>query len=140
MIWLRVALAFFVIGLIAVWQVQLANMEASHFRDMAAEKQKTTDVTNEYAAYKLAIEQTISNNARQHASAIQKALDDRDALAGENDRLRQQYAIAAKDRDEEAKKRIAALNSAGTPEIAMLGPAALAYLDSIRRAQHEDVQ
>lgn len=115
----------------SAWSIQVADLRG----DISAEQQKTRDVQAAFDSYKLQVEQTISNNARQHAAELQKLLDEREALAATADRLRQQYAQEKENRTIIEAEHVRILNNAPRDQDSLLDARTRDYYRSLRERQ-----
>lgn len=133
--WLIGGSALALAVVVGLWQIQVSRMEAAHFRAMSAEQQKTRDVQGQFDGYKLQVEQTVSNSARQHAADLQSQIDRNEELADANDRLRGQYLAADRDRTEASRQLLRILNDAPMADVSPLDPASVWFYDELRRRQ-----
>ncbi len=117
------------------WSIQVSNLRADHAGAMTAEKERASLIQKGWDSYKLAVEQTATDQERIRADANLKALNEREAMTAEIDRLRQQYTTAARARDEEAAALQRILNNAPKTSVSPLDPSAIAVYRRLRERQ-----
>ena len=127
------ALALLIV--VGIWQVQVANIRAASAMAISAEQQKTSDVQGLFDGYKLQVEQTITNQERIRADENLKALNEREAMAAEIDRLRGVAVAAQRARDQRTTELLNALRNAPQTDVSPLAGAVLTYIDGVRQQQ-----
>lgn len=133
--WLGLGAALALGLMYAAWSVQVSNLRAEHARDIAAVEKIASAIKGEYDAYKLEVEQTIGNNARTARQELQSQLDRNEQLAAENDRLRQQYATAMRERDDASRERTRILNNAPRTTDSLIDVRSRDFYRSVRERQ-----
>lgn len=117
------------------WSIQVADLRSTHATAISAEQQKTRDVEKQWGDYKLQVEQTISNNAREARDALRAQLDRNEELNATTERLRAANSAAFRERDRLSAELLRRLNNAPkTPESFLDGPG-IAYYRSLREQQ-----
>lgn len=119
----------------AGWSIQVSNIRAASATAISTEQQKTRDVQGLFDGYKLQVEQTITNQERIRADENLKALNEREAMAAEIDRLRGVALAAQRARDQRTTELLNALRNAPQTDVSPLAGAVLSYLDGVRRQQ-----
>lgn len=139
MTWARIAsIAGPVLALAVVfglWTVDVARLKAAQATAISAEEKKTRDAQGAFDAYKLEVEQTQANIARMHASDLLALLDQKETLESENDRLRTEYATAARERGEASRQLLRILNNAPKTPASDLDPASVDFFARLRGQQ-----
>lgn len=133
--WLLGGSALALVLMYAGWSIQVSNIRAEHAFLIGQEQKATRDVRSQWDAYKLEVEQTIGNNARQHATDLQAALDERDALSAEVERLRALDAKATRAREVAESERVRELNNAKQDQDSLLDARTRSYYERLRREQ-----
>lgn len=123
--------ALLLVLMYSAWSIQAADLRS----DISDEQQKTRDAEKLYADYRIEVEKTISNNARQHAAELQAALDAREALAADTDRLRAAYAASSKERNDLAQELLRRLNDAPQDMDSRLDARTRSYYRDLRTMQ-----
>lgn len=130
-----------VIGIVGVvlmylgWTFQVSNIRAEHATEIAAEQKRSADTQRAFDDYKLQVSQQIANQERIRADENLTALNEREAMAAEIDRLRVVNATATRQRNEVSQELTKVLNNAKATDINQLGPAVRTYLDGVRKRQ-----
>jgi len=133
--WLPAALGLALVLSNGLWAIRHYRAETAHTVALAAEQVKTRAAQAAFDAYKLQVEQSISDQAAQTARQNAEALDRLSEAQAEIDRLRGVVGAAAKVRDELSSRLTRELNDAPPEDVNRLGPAVLGYLDRVRAAQ-----
>jgi hypothetical protein len=119
----------------AAWSVQVSNLRADAANAATMAEKVYSDLKGAFDAYKLQVEQGISDQATIRANENLAVLDRERALQAEADRLRIQANTATRQRNEASQKLLEALRNTPQADVTLLGPAALSYLESVRAIQ-----
>ena len=119
----------------AAWSIQVSNLRADHAGAMTAEKERSSLIQKGWDAYKLQVEQGISDTARIHANENLAALDRERALQAEADRLRSQAATVTRQRNEASQALLKALANAPLTDVSPLDPGSRDFYRRLRQQQ-----
>lgn len=133
--WLPLALGLALVLSNGAWAIRHYRAETAHTVALNAEQVRTRETQTAFDAYKLQVEQSISDQASATARQNAEALDRLSEAQAEIDRLRQSVGAATKARDDLSTRLTRELNDAPPEDKALLGVAVLAYLQRVREAQ-----
>lgn len=138
MTWLRwypLALGVALAAVIAIWQVQVANIRADHARDIQALDGVRATVQADFDAYKLQAEQANTDNALEFARATGALWQQQREQEARNDALRSQYAETSKALGDASRQLLRMLNNAPKSPESELDAATRGYYGELRRRQ-----
>jgi hypothetical protein len=133
--WLGIAAAIALVVMYAAWSVQVSNIRADAASAATAAEKVYSDLKGMFDAYKLQVEQGISDQATIRANENLAALDRERALQAEADRLRIQASTATRQRNEASQKLLEALSHAPQTDVSPLDTGSREFFARLRGQQ-----